>query len=294
MTTGSSGFGEAFSRILKRSGTALSALQRQLEASGHSVSLATLSYWRAGRRRPEGTRSLEVVAEIEKIFGLMDGELSRLVGSSTRIGRVSSPDEPLSDEKFIAAKYDVAKRLGYLEPVPLRLVSASIVADVDERGRARRTSTRVIIQPQAEDIVAMPFIEISEAPSSVAPILTAISGGRFTAVASDSGGHAFGAVFEFTEPVRRSELRSIELLVEYPDEYPPVTSVGHATGTKCRQIEIWVRFHAGNPPEWVVERVETPEGLQEQVISRPGEAFTTQRRNFGPGRLMIGWGSGSQ
>ncbi len=72
-------FAEAFDLAIRQRGLSLEALQRRMAIRGAQVSLATLSYWRRGRRHPEGHRSLHAVGVAESCLGLPADALTSLV-----------------------------------------------------------------------------------------------------------------------------------------------------------------------------------------------------------------------
>ncbi|MGK3204132.1 hypothetical protein [Amycolatopsis sp. MEPSY49] len=72
-------FDVAFDLAIRHRGLSLEALQRRMAIRGAQVSLATLSYWRRGRRHPEGPRSLHAVGVAEGCLGLPAAALTSLV-----------------------------------------------------------------------------------------------------------------------------------------------------------------------------------------------------------------------
>ncbi|WP_439382677.1 hypothetical protein [Amycolatopsis lexingtonensis] len=72
-------FAVAFDAAIRHRGLSLEALQRRMATHGAQVSLATLSYWRRGRRHPEGHRSLHAVGVAEGCLGLPADALTTLV-----------------------------------------------------------------------------------------------------------------------------------------------------------------------------------------------------------------------
>ncbi|MFI5564261.1 hypothetical protein [Amycolatopsis japonica] len=72
-------FERALSLAIDLSGLALARLKKRLEDAGSPVSITTLSYWRAGRTRPERPASLRAVPALEAALGLPTGSLTRLL-----------------------------------------------------------------------------------------------------------------------------------------------------------------------------------------------------------------------
>ncbi|XVV06517.1 hypothetical protein ACQPW3_14455 [Actinosynnema sp. CA-248983] len=80
-------FHEALRAAIDRSGLTLERLRERLARRGIHVSLATLSYWRLGRSRPERADSLRAVQAIEAILGLPRHSLESLLGPPRPRGR---------------------------------------------------------------------------------------------------------------------------------------------------------------------------------------------------------------
>lgn len=68
-------FSSAFAAAVDARGLSLEKLYRRLQDVGSPVSIATLSYWRAGHRRPEQPASLEALDALEEILGVPAGHL---------------------------------------------------------------------------------------------------------------------------------------------------------------------------------------------------------------------------
>jgi hypothetical protein len=81
----------ALRTALEQRGLSLQSLQRRLRAEGASISLAALSYWQRGLRRPERPESLRVVFAVERILELQRGSLVALLGPPRPRGRRSAP-----------------------------------------------------------------------------------------------------------------------------------------------------------------------------------------------------------
>lgn len=84
-------FDVAFDLVIRHRGLSLEGLQRRLAIRGAQVSLATLSYWRRGRRHPEGGRSLHAVRVAEGCLGLPADALTALVTPARPRARRAEP-----------------------------------------------------------------------------------------------------------------------------------------------------------------------------------------------------------
>ena len=77
----------ALQAAIAASGLSLETIQRRLQARGHEVSVASLSYWQRGRSRPEWASSLEIVCSLDIVLGLSAGFLMSLFGPTQPHGR---------------------------------------------------------------------------------------------------------------------------------------------------------------------------------------------------------------
>lgn len=75
-------FPVALDLAVRRRQLSLESLQRRLAERGVHVGLSTLSYWRRGRRHPEGERSARVLTVLESVLDVPRGSLLGLAGVS--------------------------------------------------------------------------------------------------------------------------------------------------------------------------------------------------------------------
>ncbi|MBO0840143.1 MAG: helix-turn-helix transcriptional regulator [Sciscionella sp.] len=80
-------FPDALRAAISASGLSLDRIQHRLLMRGARVSVATLSYWQSGRRRPERPESLRALRQLESVLGLPGSALSSLLGPPRPRGR---------------------------------------------------------------------------------------------------------------------------------------------------------------------------------------------------------------
>ncbi|MFS0894614.1 hypothetical protein [Microbacterium sp. 179-I 3D3 NHS] len=287
----------AFARALRDAINArqvtLSWLQQQLKHRGNRVSMATLSYWRSGARRPEGVQSLAALADIEELLGLRDHSLIRLLPSTKRTGPLGPSVFPIDQQEVEKAVKDAYRALGAPYPDPSREVTTHSVTDVDADGNLAFSITRSVLQTTSGTITATPFLELTPGLRTPPPIFTAVSGGRITATYSHPSGEVHGVLFELDAPLTAPDTAMVEWSVEYPSDYPPTRETGHGVSRQCRELLVWTRFHPDALPDWCEERVETPAGVTITPVSLNGGGSVHQlHRAFGPGAVELRWGFG--
>ncbi|PRA79641.1 hypothetical protein [Microbacterium sp. MYb66] len=291
--SGSETFAAALRDAVNAKDVTLSWLQRQLKARGNRVSMATLSYWRSGARRPEGAQSLAALTDIEDLLGLDVGTLTRHLRSTNRTGPLGPNQFPIDEEELEQAVIDAFQALGASYPDTSREITTHSVTDVGPDGNVAYSITRSIVQSTVGTITAIPFLEISPGIATPAPLLNAVSGGRIAARYSHPDGEVHGVLFELDLPLTAPETAMVEWSVEYPPDYPPTRETGHALAQKCRELLVWTRFHPDALPDWCEEHVETPDGVTVSPVPLTrGTSVHLVRRAFGPGALELRWGYG--
>lgn len=283
-------FHAAFRDAINARGFSLARLHETLRARGNGVSMATLSYWRSGRRRPEGVQSLTALADIEVILGLRSGALTRLLGSTNRTGPVGPNLFPIDEQGLELAVMDAFDAMGAEYPDTSRELTTHSITDVDEHGNVAHCTTRSIIQSTVGTVRSIPFLELTPGEPTPAPIIEAVSGGRIAARYSHPSGEVHGVLFELDMPLTAPDTAIVEWSVDFPPGYPPQRDSGHALAMKCRELLVWTRFHPDAVPDHVEERVDTPTGLVTTELDLGGRTSVHQvRRAFGPGALGIAW-----
>ncbi|MEV4737053.1 MULTISPECIES: hypothetical protein [unclassified Microbacterium] len=252
--------------------------------------MTTLSYWRSGRRRPEGVQSLAALADIEVILDLRAGALTGLLGATNRTGPVGPNRFPLDELEVERAVMDAFTAMGAEYPDTSRELTTHSITDVDEHGNVARSETRSIVQSTVGTVTAIPFLQLTPGESTPAPLINAISGGRIAQRYSHPSGEVHGVLFELESPLAAPDTTIVEWSVELPPGYPPQRDSGHAVAMKCRELLVWTRFHPDAVPDTVEERVDTPAGVVSSPLDLGGRTSVHQvRRAFGPGALGIAW-----
>jgi hypothetical protein len=274
-------FDRALRAALERRELSLESLQRRLRAEGYSISLAALSYWQRGLRRPERPESLRIVMAVEGILELprasliallgpprprgrraADGggppELTDLLGSSTGLNRVLEGVDAAANLNFeqIGMQGDLwlsEERSWYLE-------------------RVRRVVTAR--QDLADRFVA---IHVPDVPGQPPPVLRPISGCRLGRVQADpdTGFQAAELVFDHVLAAGHPHVFEYEYIPSGPaagiDRYQ------HAARQSVRQIALRVHFDPRALParcRHVTQRpgAATPRHVADLPVSSSGTA----------------------
>lgn len=273
-------------------GVTLAWLHERLAARGNPVSMATLSYWRSGARRPESVQSLTAIADIEELLHLETDTLRSLLGATQRTGPLGTTAFPFSVDELEERVRQTFLAMGATYPDPTRELTVHSTSDVGADGTVRRHNSRLLVQATSGTISAIPFVEFTPGMTIDPPQFEAVAGGRVSVRHSDPSGEVHGFMFELDRPIVTPETALIEWSVEYP-ESTDETEVGHAVAYQSRELVVWTRFHPDAVPDWVEEVEETPSGLSITRRELDGaRSVHAVRRGFGPGGLAIRWGYG--
>ena len=283
----SAGFSDSLRTAIAARDVSLVWLRDRLAELGSPVSLTTLSYWRTGRRHPEGASSLAAIAAIEDLLDVPPGHLTAALAPTRRTGPLPRPEVPLDD----LAREATEETLEALDAAPLaaiRDVSTQVVAEVDEHGDIRRRWTRILAQATSGTVRELPWVEVAAVPTTSVPRFSQVAGARIVRTHRHPTGLVNGFVFELERPVTAPDTALLEWVADIDDDYPHESNVAHFVTRPARETLIWVRFHPDALPAWCEEV--TGDGEPRPITVGPGHTVHAVRSRFGPGVLMVRWG----
>lgn len=281
-------FQSALTDAIAARGVTLDWLRRRLSDRGSPVSLATLSYWRSGRSRPEHPASLDALAELEDLLGLAPSALSSLLGPSRRIAPGARP-APLADvvDERVDLVQEALAALDLAGPPQLADETVHVTVDVDATGCTRRIATRSTLRVLVDGAQRLPLILVADTITRAPDIVT--HGGR---LGRDRSRPELGLVareFMFPEPMRAGERVAAETVTTFRDDQPD-PCYEHYSVAKVSELLIWVRFDPARLPARL-ESVATIDEVEvdERLDLGPTASVQVVHRPFGPGRLGIRW-----
>ncbi|ALJ19432.1 hypothetical protein [Microbacterium sp. No. 7] len=286
----SGGFAHEFSRAIAARGVTLVWLSQKLKDHGNPVSVAALSYWKNGRRVPEGAQSLAAVEDLEQLLQLERDTLSQWLHRSRRVGAIGQPRLPIGRPEWAASIDELVAALECGPSGRIRERAAHLTADVGRNGNVTRVTTRALVQSVFGTVTSFAVANIRDDVMSVLPVPIARGGGSIPRTFLHPSRRLFGFAFEFEEPLAPGETMAIEYALDFPPGYPASRYVGHATRRQQRDCVVWVRFAPDAIPDWI-EEVEIADEV-ENVISRfmKGTSIHADRSPLAPGLLGLQWG----
>jgi hypothetical protein len=282
------GFSESLRAAIAARDVSLVWLRDRLSDRGNPVSLTTLSYWRSGRRHPEGATSLSAIAEIERLLDLPEGHLGGRLGPHRRVGPLPAPVPPFDARPVSDAAEETTKALGAPHGV-FREITTHVVADVDESGVLRRRWVRMVLQVTSGSAAEYPWVEVVEGEDGP-PVFSNASGARLTRTYDHPSGTAYGVVLELERPVSAPGTAALEWVTDYPYDEMPTLECMHGRSRPGGALLVWVRFHPDRLPAWWEEF--TDDDAAPATTRTVGDGTTAHvcRRSFGPGVFGLRWG----
>lgn len=289
-------FSQELSAAISGSGLSLAKVQERLARSGARISLATLSYWRSGQRRPEGAASLDVVVELEGVLGLDPGRLSDRLGPSRRLGRRREPVS-YADVISVGPGNQLRQVLADLDLLEFneRLVerSAAVTIDLDATGEIVRHSARTVFKAVRDGNRTFPLVLTNHGhPVSRPPVVGGLRGCTRGRTVEDLE-HGF-CVYELvlTTPVDTGETVVVEHTTELSGwEGERSQCYEHYLVHRVPDLLLWVRFDQRLLPS-MCQTYEQRPGEAERVRTLPPPVdglVHLALTDPGPGTAGIRW-----
>ncbi len=288
MGDGDGSFAAVFEAALTRRRISLGALHRALEGRGRPVSLATLSYWRSGRREPEQRQSLLALAEIERILLLDPGELERLLTPRRRQKLKPTAMAGLSDRHEVIGR--LLAELDFETPSD-ELIDREVTLkyDLDEHGAPRRCTYIVVVEAMIDQAARRATVLRVEDQVAPAPVITPLGGYRLGRVNHDrESGFVVGEMLLDRE-LGAGETTLLEQQIDYQGVDPDDTTFFYWAIRRMTSVSLWIRFHPNRVPArcetyTVVDGVERTE-----EVETFGTSVSRTVTGFGPGTLGFRW-----
>ena len=248
--------------------------------------MATLSYWRSGKREPEHESSLRALVEIEQLLRLDPGELESLLESRRRriapsvLADLSehhevirtmladldfrSPSDRLVDRE-VTLKYELGP-----DGAPVRNTYVLVVESI--HGAADRRATVLSVRPGAET-----------------PTIRALGGYRLGKVIHDRERGIVVGEMLLDRPLLPGETALLEQEVEYTTADPDDNSYFYWAVRRMTSVSLWIRFHPDRIPVRC-EHYTVLDGNEEVTeLETFGPSVSRTMTGFGPGTLGIRW-----
>lgn len=288
-------FARALRDAIGSRGIGLQRIADRLRERGTPVSIATLSYWQAGRSEPARESSMAAIAELEDILGLPQQALLSLIGSmpsasarprGRRVRREDLwPEFRRLDEDLARMSAPGGDRLTKL------LTADRFEIGADARDYVHRVHH--VVRAEADDVDRVFYVRgiDDEADQLVAQVVTPVRGCTLGRVQANPETGFFVAEMLLSRRLARGETATVEWEATFDQPGRPGTQFSRRYATPVASALIEVRFAHGVQPERCEQFTVLNGVAQRKDLPLDAEgaahAFVT---NFGPGEFGVRWG----
>lgn len=279
-------FASTLRRAILRRGLSLRTLQSRLRERGCTISVATLSLWQSGARRPAPGSNATIIDELEDLLGLTNGELAGSIARARRVPAdrnvpfatfVGLEQNPVTDD---SGERDLSER------------SNTLISFVDQRGRLTRNVARTLWQARvegAQDVAVFTTIEPDEkAPPKVRGTLAC----DLVDIVTDMHQLVLRSTLRLHAPLHRGALVRTEWETYGHDYEPDAMSDTLGVIAVRRQVEVgvFVYFDSEFLPHRCWASVRHGDN-DDEVFSVPITAGCASHVefDFGPGTIVLEW-----
>lgn len=279
-------FARALDEAIRNRGLALSSLSGRLRDRGTPASVAALSSWRAGKRRPERTRSLDALDTLEELLDLPRGHLASRLGPTRRV----RPDRTQLFEDLVVegdALSAMKSAMGFTDEADLDLICGSQVVEVDKDPCRWSVTSQIHWRARVADGQrALAMLQLDN-PVDQSPHFTVLGGAHVRPHRWDqrSGFALWELVLE--HPLRVGQTARTEYRVDVV-ESEPLASYWAAAEGRTPFLALEVRW-GGDVPRHLELRRDLDEVLTVQVVPVVGRTAHRVETNFGPGAYGFEW-----
>lgn len=277
-------FGRALAQALQQRNLTLQNLRDLLAERGHSISVATLSYWQTGRSTPRRTNSLRAISEIEKVLEVGEGHLRRLLPDrSTGVASFADvyPDGEEIQRIRCELGMDMVPGLGKVA------LQEMLVVNSDHTSRQSLHQLLRCTTPRTRFMLAIHLVD-DEAPS---PVLEEGFGMAVHALVELEAGNGFVAQLDLGHELELAELAWVGYDVVWSSHQVPVGNHTRILDASVDVLVEEVRFD-GDMPRLAMCSYTPPEQDEptEVVIwEEPTALLQYAREQAPPGTYALHW-----
>lgn len=264
-------FPEALRAAIKSSGLSLDRIQHRLQLRGVTISVATLSYWQSGRRRPERPESLDALRHLEAVLRVPPNALTALLGPPRPRGRRRQTGRQLAMDALWTSNESLPSLLARIDTSfdgSLTRISQHDRIQVDERRQQHSVRVSQVLRAEQDGVDRWVLVYDWEYRTTQAPQIIALRNCRLGRTAVDYDAHTLVAELLFDRPLATGETVIMEHeVINPPNKHAPlVDSYVRRLRLPVRDYVLEIEFHPDVQP------------VRCQQVSSPAEDIRMARR----------------
>ena len=241
-------FHVALDRAVRARRLSLETLQRRLAEGGVHVGLSTLSYWRRGRRHPEGKRSARALQLLEGVLDLPANSLLELASTSADMRR--AVDE-IGLDAALGLTPDRMAALHGIDPdanLSVTLLSAHFDVTVDADKAERSLRARCVVASKVDGADRFVCLYEGRSGSAARGELTGTQSCRVGRIRTEPSRGFLAAELRFDRRLRVGETYVFDYEISCVGEPMRTGCFEYGLRLPCPQLVLRVRFDAGAVP----------------------------------------------
>jgi transcriptional regulator with XRE-family HTH domain len=291
-------FPDALRAAIKTSRLSLDRIQHRLGLRGITISVATLSYWQSGRRRPERPESLEALRHLEAVLGVPSSSLTALLGPPRPRGRRSRPTRVLPIDALWSRRERLAALLNRVDTSSdcrLGRLSQHDRIEVAPDGGQRSLWVRQVLRAEQDGADRWVLVYDAESGPGMIPELTNLSNCRVGRTAVDEESSIMVAELVFDRTLARGDTVIMEYQLNNPGPQYPASGNAYCRKFRLpvREYVIEVRFDQSHLParcqQYAVPAGEEGPSRRRNLTLDPSGGVHSVALGFGPGVFGIRW-----
>jgi hypothetical protein len=238
----------ALDQAVRRRRLSLETLQRRLAESGVHVGLSTLSYWRRGRRHPEGKRSARALQLLEGILDLPANSLLTLASASEDMRR--AVDE-IGLDAALGLTPDRMAALHGIDPdanLSVSLLAAHFDVTVDADRAERSLHARCVVSSKVDGADRFVCLYESRAGSAARGELTSTGSCRVGRIRTEPSRGLLAAELRFDRRLRVGETYVFDYEISCVGEPMRTGCFEYGLRLPCPQLVLRVQFRSDAVP----------------------------------------------
>lgn len=232
----------ALDQAVRRRRLSLETLQRRLAEGGVHVGLSTLSYWRRGRRHPEGKRSARALQLLEGILDLPVNSLLTLASASEDMRR--AVDE-IGLDAALGLTPDRMAALNGIDPdanLSVSLLAAHFDVTVDADRAERSLHARCVVSSKVDGADRFVCLYESRAGSDARGELTSTGSCRVGRIRTEPSRGLLAAELRFDRRLRVGETYVFDYEISCVGEPMRTGCFEYGLRLPCPQLVLRMQF----------------------------------------------------
>ncbi|GGP71553.1 hypothetical protein [Saccharothrix coeruleofusca] len=294
-------FANALRAAIRAKGLSLERIQHRLRARGVAVSIAALSYWQSGRRRPERPDSLAALAHLEEILEVGEGALRTLLGPPRPRGKARPRGLPPANPLGWAPAADHEPMAELLADVDtsadqdLTRLSLRDQVELAMDGSTRRVRSRQVLRAERTGVDRVLLSYDTRLPGDPLPVIGTLRSCRLGRVSADPRNGLMVAELLFDRPLRRGERTAVEYELIHVAPHHPTFDNSHTRRFRhtVKEYVLEVRYDSRCRPARCEQFTTSltggePTDIRETPVDAWGYAYAVAL-DFGPGVVGLRW-----